>query len=292
MAAASIKSMTAYARCERSDHWGILTCECRSVNHRYLEPTLRLPEPLRELEMPFRERVRQRLGRGKVDIQLRLELAEPAMQSLEPDAGALRRLRNAIRTVNEEIDSPGAVNPLEVLSWPGVLPSAAPPVEAAREAAESLFDETLDELISTREREGRRLVPLLEERMEAMESHVHGLKARAPEWLARQQSLLRGRLSEAAARVDEDRLAQEIAVLAQKADVSEELERLGAHLGEIRVTLERRGPVGRRLDFLMQELNREANTLSSKSNAAELTRVAVELKVLTEQMREQIQNVE
>lgn len=292
MTAAPIHSMTAFARQERRDYWGVLTCECRSVNHRYLEPAFRLPEALRELEMPFREQVRQRLGRGKVDVQMRLELAEVALQSLEPDAAVLRRLRNAVRTVNEEIDSPAPVNPLEVLRWPGVLASAEPPVREAREAAEALFAATLDELVAAREREGQRLVPLFESRLAAIEAHVSTLKQRAPEWLARQQTLLRERLKEAAGSLDEERLAQEIAILAQKADVSEELDRLEAHASEVRTTLSRTGPVGRRLDFLMQELNREANTLSSKSNAAELTRIAVELKVLIEQMREQIQNVE
>lgn len=292
MTTAPIYSMTAFARQERRDHWGVLTCECRSVNHRYLEPGFRLPEALRELEMDFREQVRERLGRGKVDVQMRLELAEASLQSMEPDAAVLRRLRNAVRVVNEEVDNPAPVNPLDVLRWPGVLASAEPPVEEAREAARALFTATLDDLVAAREREGQRLMPLFEDRLDTIDQHVRDLKQRAPEWLSRQQALLRERLKEAAGSLDEDRLAQEIAVLAQKADVSEELDRLDAHVGEVRAALGRSGPVGRRLDFLMQELNREANTLSSKSNAAELTRIAVELKVLIEQMREQIQNVE
>lgn len=292
MASPSLQSMTAFARQERRDHWGVMACECRSVNHRYLEPTLRLPEALRDLEMPFREQVRERLGRGKVDVQLRLELSEVSTQSLEPDAGMLRRLRNAVRIVNEEIDSPAAVNPLEVLRWPGVLANMEPSVDAAREVAKELFESTLDELVAARQTEGKRLVPFLDERIDAMAEHVRTLRARTPEWLSRQQAVLRERIEAVAGSLDEERLTREIVLLAQKADVSEELDRLDAHLEEVRETLERSGPVGRRLDFLMQELNRETNTLSSKSNAVELTREAVELKVLIEQMREQIQNLE
>ena len=249
MSSVPIHSMTAFARQERRDHWGLLTCECRSVNHRYLEPGFRLPEALRELEMTFREQLRTRLGRGKVDVQMRLELAEASLQSMEPDAGVLRRLRNAVRKVNEEVDNPAPVDPLDVLRWPGVLASAEPPVEAAREAARELFTATLDELVEAREREGQRLVPLFTERLDAIEQHVKALRKRAPEWLSRQQALLRDRLDEAAGGMDDDRLAQEIAVLAQKADVSEELERLDAHVGEVRTVLGQSGPVGRRLDF-------------------------------------------
>ena len=277
-----IRSMTAFARREISGDWGSLSCELRSVNHRYLEPALRLPESLRELENHIRGRLREALGRGKVDVQLRLELVEPGAQQLDLDMDAVRRISGGLDRIGAELTAPAPVSPLEVMGWPGVVASAEPPLEQVRETAQTLFEHTLADLIDTRQREGERLLPLFQQRLSEIEEHVAGLRERMPEWLAHQHQ----------AGVDEDRLAQELALMAQKADVSEELDRLDAHVAEVRDALGRAEPVGRRLDFLMQELNREANTLSSKSVAAELTRVAVELKVLIEQMREQVQNVE
>ncbi len=287
-----IRSMTAFARRETHGDWGNLSCELRSVNHRYLEPALRLPESLRELENHIRGRLRESLGRGKVDVQLRLELIEAGAQQLDLDMDAVRRLSEGVDRVRAELSEPAPVSPLELMGWPGVVASGEPPLEQVRETAVELFEQTLADLIDTRRREGERLAPLFGQRLSEIEAHVAGLRERMPEWLAQQHQALRDRVAELQAGVDEERLAQELAMMAQKADVSEELDRLDAHVAEVRDALGRTEPVGRRLDFLMQELNREANTLSSKSVAAELTRVAVELKVLIEQMREQVQNVE
>ena len=288
---ATLNSMTAFARRQTRAEWGILTCECRTVNHRYLDPSLRLPDPLRHREMVYRERLGDYLARGRVELHFRLEGTEQAAE-WEPDPAALRRLRQAMVRVEQEVADTAPVSPLDVLRWPGVLAGGELPEASIVAVADDLLEATLGEVAEQREREGGRLVPLLEERLGAVAGHVAELRQCMPEWREQQQQRLRERLTEAGAEPDSERLAQEVAILAQKADVAEELDRLEAHVAEVRAALEATGPVGRRLDFLMQELNREANTLSSKSTAAELTRVAVEIKVLIEQMREQVQNVE
>ncbi|WP_245800869.1 YicC/YloC family endoribonuclease [Vreelandella utahensis] len=288
---ATLNSMTAFARRRSQAEWGTLTCECRTVNHRYLDPSLRLPESLRHREMAYRERLGQRLSRGRVELQFRLEGVDQAAGE-DPDPAVLRRLRQAMVRVEQEIGDTAPVSPLEVLQWPGVLAGGELPEEAIAAAADELLELTLDDVAEQRRREGERLLPLLQERLATIEGHVAGLRRSIPEWRGQQRQRLVERLAEAGAEPADERLAQELAILAQKADVSEELDRLDAHVSEVRAALEQSGPVGRRLDFLMQELNREANTLSSKSTAAELTRVAVEIKVLIEQMREQVQNVE
>ncbi|WP_233128837.1 YicC/YloC family endoribonuclease [Halovibrio salipaludis] len=288
---ATLNSMTAFVRRQTQAEWGTLTCECRTVNHRYLDPSLRLPDALRPREMAYRERLGQYLARGRVELQFRLEGTDQA-RSQDPDPVALRQLRQAMVRVEQEIGDTAPVSPLEVLNWPGVLAGGELPEEAIVAAADELLDATLDEVAEQRRREGERLVPLLEERLDAIEAHVAELRRNMPEWREQQRQRLVERLAESGAEPGDERLAQEVAILAQKADVTEELDRLEAHVAEVRAALESAGPVGRRLDFLMQELNREANTLSSKSTAAELTRLAVEIKVLIEQMREQVQNVE
>jgi len=241
-----IRSMTAFARAEDEGEWGVITWELRSVNHRYLEVTLRLPEDLRALEPRLRERAAARLGRGKLEA---------------------------------------------VLRWRQTLAQGGD-LEPVQEAAVRLFETALDELVVTREREGARIRELLAARLDAMAPLVAGVRDRLPEVRARIRERLSARLEELVAKPDADRLEQELVYIAQKMDVDEELDRLEAHIAEVRQVLERDEPVGRRLDFLMQELNREANTLASKSADAETTRAAVDLKVLIEQMREQVQNVE
>ncbi|XOZ32137.1 YicC/YloC family endoribonuclease [Halomonadaceae bacterium KBTZ08] len=288
---ATLNSMTAFARHQHQAQWGTLTCECRTVNHRYLDPSLRLPDPLRHREMIYRERLGQWFARGRVELQFRLEGSDQ-LSGDEPDPAALRRLRQAMVRVEQEIPDAAPVSPLDVLRWPGILSDGELPEDAIVAAADELLERTLEDVAEQRRREGARLAPLLAERLEAVEGHVVDLRQRIPAWREQQRQRLVERLSEAGAEPTDERLAQELALLAQKADVSEELDRLDAHAAEVRAALAEGSPVGRRLDFLMQELNREANTLSSKSTAAELTRVAVDIKVLIEQMREQIQNVE
>lgn len=287
-----IKSMTAFARRDIQAEWGALSCEIRSVNHRYLEAQFRLSESVRDLEGDFRELLRSALSRGKVEVGMRLQLAEAGEGRFVVNMGTAKALNEAVAQINRMLDNPAHISALDVLRWPGVMSTQEPALEPVQAEARALFQSTLDALVAAREAEGRRLEPLLTGRLDAVDFHVAELRERLPDVLGKQQEQLRHRLEQARIEVDEDRLAQEMLLLAQKSDVAEELDRLQAHVAEVRDTLGRDEAVGRRLDFLMQELNREANTLSSKSIDAGVTRAAVELKVLVEQMREQVQNVE
>ncbi|MEQ5836568.1 YicC/YloC family endoribonuclease [Marinobacter sp. NFXS9] len=287
-----IRSMTAFARKDTEGEWGSLTCEMRAVNHRYLEPSFRLPETLRELENGFRESLRQRLGRGKVEIGMRLQLAENVAGGLEVNLPLAEEVNEAANQINRILDNPAHINALDILRWPGVLESAQQDMAPVKTAAKALFEETVNELVSVREREGERLQPLFDNRLTEMSESVAVVRQRMPELLEQQAQNLKDRFAAAQVELDPDRLSQEMVMLAQKSDVAEELDRLDAHVSEVRDTLKSSKPIGRRLDFLMQELNREANTLSSKSIDADVTRIAVNLKVLIEQMREQVQNVE
>ena len=285
-------SMTAFARQEREAAWGALTWELRSVNHRYLEVTVRLPEELRGLEPQIRERVGGRLRRGKVECNLRVRLAPVAGTALELDDELIGQLAAAAAEVAGRFGATAPVDPLEVLRWPGVIHEQQPDLGPVREDVMAAFGEALDELVATRRREGEHIRDLLLARLAAMEPIVAGVRARLPEVRARVRERLLARLEEAGVQADPGRLEQELVFVAQKMDVDEELDRLEGHIKEVRQVLERDEAVGRRLDFLMQELHREANTLGSKSISAETTRASVDLKVLIEQMREQVQNIE
>ncbi|MDV3504089.1 YicC/YloC family endoribonuclease [Marinobacter sp. M-5] len=287
-----IRSMTAFARQDTQGDWGTLTCEIRTVNHRYLEPSFRLPEALRELENAFREQLRNQLKRGKVDVSMRLQTAESAAQNFEVSDDMARAVNEAANHVNRILDNPAHINALDVLRWPGVLSVKELDYSPARDAAAELFERTVADLVTVREREGERLRPLFEDRLEAMGQRVEEVRELMPELVKAQEQQLRDRFEKARVELDPERVAQEMVMLAQKSDVTEELDRLDAHISEVSDTLTSGDAIGRRLDFLMQELNREANTLSSKSIDARVTRVAVDLKVLIEQMREQVQNLE
>ncbi|WP_339800109.1 YicC/YloC family endoribonuclease [uncultured Marinobacter sp.] len=287
-----IRSMTAFARQETQADWGTVTCEIRTVNHRYLEPSFRLPEALRELENDFRDHLRRTLGRGKVDVGIRLQQNEAAGSGLSINDRIAGELNDAVNYVNRLLDNPAHISALEILRWPGVLDQQEPDLTPVRGAAKELFQRTVAELVSVREREGERLRPLFDERLQTINDLVAGVRSRMPELLQQQDQNLRERFRKAQVELDPERLSQEMVMQAQKADVAEELDRLDAHIREVQETLQRDEAVGRRLDFLMQELNREANTLSSKSIDAAVTRTAVDLKVLIEQMREQVQNLE
>ena len=287
-----IRSMTAFARTEAETAAGALAWELRSVNHRYLEVSLRLPEELRSLEPQVRERVGKALGRGKVDAGLRFRPAAEAGAALELDPELVERVGRACAAIGSQLGQIQPLNPLELLRWPGVLRETERDLTPLAEAAMALLDQALAELRATREREGAQIHDLLTSRCAAMEALVQEERTRLPAVRARLRDKLSARLAELQAQVDQDRLEQELVFLAQKMDVDEELDRLEGHIAEVRRVLERPEPVGRRLDFLMQEFNREANTLGSKSADADTTRTAVELKVLIEQMREQVQNVE
>ncbi|MBD7975620.1 YicC/YloC family endoribonuclease [Serpens gallinarum] len=286
-----VHSMTAFARSERTGPHGTLIWELRSVNHRYLEPHLRLPESFRDLEGAVRDALRQGLSRGKVECTLRL-VEDTTGKPLQIDRERAAQLIDAAESVAALIKQPAPLNPLEVLAWPGVLVADAADPQALNAAATQLFREALDELRQGREREGTELSKLLNERLDSILEEVATLRQQVPLMLALQRQKILDRFAELQGEVDPQRLEQELVLLAQKSDVAEELDRLSTHVGEVRRVLKAGGAAGRRLDFLMQELNREANTLGSKAFDPRSTQAAVNLKVLIEQMREQVQNIE
>ncbi|AYN92727.1 MULTISPECIES: YicC/YloC family endoribonuclease [Pseudomonas] len=286
-----VHSMTAFARVERAGVYGTLSWELRSVNHRYLEPHLRLPEAFRDLEGSVREALRQGLSRGKVECTLRFseENAAPSLQIDEQRAGQLIAAAERLASM---IQQPALIDPMTVLSWPGVLISQSADPQALNAEAKALFAAALDELKAGRNREGAELARLIEERLQAILVEVAALRELIPEMLAAQRQKILDRFAELSLEADPQRLEQELVMLAQKSDVAEELDRLTTHVGEVSRVLKAGGAAGRRLDFLMQELNREANTLGSKAFDPRSTQAAVNLKVLIEQMREQVQNIE
>ena len=286
-----IHSMTAFARVEQSSARGTLSWEIRSVNHRYLEPHLRLPEAFRDLEGAVREALRKGLSRGKVECTLRFS-DDNAGKALQVNLERAAQLVAAAENVAGLIKQPAALNPLEVLGWPGVLVADAADPQALNQSALALFIQALNELKKGREREGAELAKLLNERLDAMTVEVATLRELVPQMLATQRQKILDRFTEMKAELDPQRLEQELVLLAQKSDVAEELDRLSTHVSEVRRVLKAGGAAGRRLDFLMQELNREANTLGSKAFDPRSTQAAVSLKVLIEQMREQVQNIE
>ncbi|WP_288131926.1 YicC/YloC family endoribonuclease [Microbulbifer sp.] len=291
MANNKVRSMTAFGRAEVTYSTGTAVWELRSVNHRYLEPHFRLPEAARALEPKLREVLRKTLNRGKVELGLNLKPISGETAAIEVNQALAEQLVKAANQVSPAADSL-SLNPLEILKWPGVI---AEPETNAEEQANAILDsfkQALKQVVDNREREGAELAGFIEARLASIGEQVTTVRALLPQILQNQREKLRTRLEELLEEIDKDRIEQEIALLAQKADVDEELDRLEAHITETRRVLKNGGAIGRRLDFLMQEFNREANTLSSKSVVTDTTQAAVELKVLIEQMREQIQNIE
>jgi uncharacterized protein (TIGR00255 family) len=285
-----IASMTGFARRELAGSWGTLTCELRSVNHRYLEPGFRLPEELRPLESDLRQLLAKNLKRGKVDCTMHLRSTQAAERELRVDAVALERVASAVREVLTALPK-ATVDAVEVLRWPGVVDAATPDSEALLASGRTLFQQTLEDLGAMRLREGKRLGELIELRCAGLAAQVAQVRARLPEIQARVRTRFNEKVAELLAAVDRDRIEQEVVLQLQRIDVAEELDRLGGHIEETRRVMAGGEPAGRRLDFLMQELNREANTLASKSQDLDTTRITVDMKVLIEQMREQVQNV-
>ena len=285
-------SMTAFSRQQIDSEWGALTWELRSVNHRYLEPSIRLPENFRSLETPIRKQLRDKLNRGKIECQLRFKAVEPSKINWQLDTDMITRLSRANSKINQLTGGDHSLKNIDILKWPGVISDESLDEEIFNNEVLQLFDRALDDLIMARKREGESLKNMLLKRIESIQSITDAIRMKMPNIIAKQKENLFLRLEELKAEFETTRLEQEIAILAQKADVDEELDRLDAHVNEVVRILESEGQIGRRLDFLMQELNREANTLSSKSIVVETTQGAVELKVLIEQMREQIQNIE
>jgi uncharacterized protein (TIGR00255 family) len=288
-----IRSMTGFARRERQGPWGTLACEIRSVNHRYLELSLRLPEDLRGLEGDARQAVSAALRRGKVDVGVYLRGQPAPTGTLEINRALVDQLARTARDVAAIADSSlAAVSPLELLRWPGVIREPEKDLQPVQSAALELLHETVRELNESRAREGGRLREMLLGRCQSLQQTVEQLRARLPEIAARIRERVGERVAQLGGSVDPARLEQELVLLAYKMDFAEELDRLGSHITETLQILDAKEPAGRRLDFLMQEFNREANTLSSKSQDADTTRAAVDMKVLIEQMREQVQNIE
>ena len=285
-------SMTAFSRQQQEQEWGSLTWEIRSVNHRYLETSVRLPESLRALENGVREAVRKRLTRGKVECALRFQSEAKVSSDLHLNTKLIQQLVQANIEIEQITGTSISLNNMEVLRWPGVIEEQDFDKTSIEKQALSLFSAALDDLVATREREGAELQGFIQQRIDSVREIVVSIRNKMPEILAKQKQNILDRLADLQAELEPTRLEQEVSLLTQKADVEEELDRLDSHLNEVERVLGAKGQKGRRLDFLMQELNREANTLSSKSIVVETTLNAVELKVLIEQMREQIQNVE
>lgn len=286
------KSMTAFARAQQHLEEGELIWEIRSVNHRYLEIHLKMPEDFRISEARYRELLQSRLKRGKVECFLRFNPHVQGNKNISIDQQQAKAIIDACHDINGLMHQPSEVNPIDILQWPGVVQESKLDMKPVLEVAETVLQKALDDLITNRAREGERLREMILQRCDAIKQIVNATRESLPEIHARYQQKLRDRLAELSNEVNHDRLEQELVHMAQKMDVDEELDRLDSHLQEMKDILSSDEAVGRRLDFLMQELNREANTLGSKSADISSTNASVELKVLIEQMREQIQNIE
>ncbi|MGR5064581.1 YicC/YloC family endoribonuclease [Photobacterium sp. DNB22_13_2] len=286
-----IHSMTAYARREVKADWGTAVWEIRSVNQRYLETYLRMPEQFRSLEPVLRERFRKRLARGKVECNLRFEVNPAANTELKINEGLAKQVINAAKWVKETAGE-GNVGPFQVLNWPGVMEAPEQDLDAINKDLLNAFDSTVDDFIAARASEGENMKALIDQRLEAISVEATKVRSMMPEVIKWQRERIMTRLEEAKVELDANRIEQELIMLAQKSDVAEELDRLDSHVKETQKIMKKGGACGRRLDFMMQEFNRESNTLASKSINTEITAAAVELKVLIEQMREQIQNIE
>jgi len=282
--------MTAYAGGERVTPWGTLGCELRSVNHRFLEVGVRLPEDLRALEPQLRERVSARISRGKLDLVMRLRAPEAAT-SLAVDEALVEQLGELAQRLQPRFPLL-QVGFTDLLQYPGVLRTEAADVAALQAEALALLEQTLDGFVQAREREGQKLAEAISERVDGVERIARDVHVLIPAIRDGQRAKLAARLADLPHPVDPGRAEQELVLWLQKLDVDEELDRLGSHITEIRRVLKQREPVGRRLDFLLQEFNREANTLGSKSVDSRTSNAAVELKVLIDQIREQVQNIE
>ncbi|EKO3666658.1 YicC family protein [Vibrio metschnikovii] len=287
-----IYSMTAYARKEVKGDWGTAVWEIRSVNQRYLETYFRLPEQFRGLEPVLREHFRQRLARGKVECHLRYEANPAAKSELNINEALANQVIKAANQIMHMTGELSRINPFQIMQWPGVMETPEQDMDSINKALLAGFDDAIVEFIDARGREGDNMKALIEQRLIAISEEVVKVRARMPEILQWQRERLLNKFEEAKIELDATRVEQELILLAQKSDVAEELDRLDSHIKEARNVLKKGGACGRKLDFMMQEFNRESNTLASKSISTDITASGVELKVLIEQMREQIQNIE
>jgi uncharacterized protein (TIGR00255 family) len=286
-----IYSMTGYAVAARELESAVLNLELRAVNHRYLDIQFRMPDELRGIESVLRETLTGRLNRGKIECRISY-VPIPGRKGLDLDDALLKQLVALNARVRAALPDAQSVTAADVLRWPGMLGTESLDVDAMRQVCLSLLEQVLEDFTLTRGREGEKLKAILLERADAVEARLEDVAPRMPAVIAAFQEKLATRLKEALGNADEDRIRQELVLLANKIDVDEELTRLTTHISELRRVLDKGGAVGKRLDFLMQELNREANTLGSKAADVTVTQVSMELKLLIEQMREQIQNIE
>ena len=287
-----ISSMTGFAAAAVETAQGSLAVELKTVNHRYLEFQARMPEELRPLEPAMREAMAAKLSRGKVDCRITFTPVSSAKRSLVPDADALHALEAASRQVLTRFPEARELSVAEILHWPGVLAEESLSADNAKEQVLGLIGRAISDLDQTRAREGEKLEVVLRERLERMQALVAEAQPLIPGAVKAFADKLASRVAEAGASPSDERIHQEIVLYSARIDIDEELSRLAAHIAEFRRVLGKGGACGKRLDFLCQELNREANTIGSKSVANDLTRISVELKVLIEQMREQVQNIE
>lgn len=285
-------SMTAFARHELTLESGTLSWEIRSVNHRYLELSLRMEEAFRPLEIGIRKAFAQKIARGKVEAVLKFQPSSQQKAAIQIDETLARSVIDACERLSEMSAATISLDPLRLLQWPEIVSQPQVDIEQLSEKVMLGLAAALEDFIASRLREGDALAEMIQQRCQEIDEIAQYVRQRLPEIISQHHQRLKTRVAEFAVTVDADRLEQEIVLLAQKSDVAEELDRLQSHVNEVKHVLSRNEPIGRRLDFLMQELNREANTLSSKSIDSDTTRYAVDLKVLIEQMREQIQNIE
>ncbi|MBA3661633.1 MAG: YicC family protein [Gammaproteobacteria bacterium] len=288
-----IYSMTAFARVQQQSDLGQLVCEMRSINHRYLEIALHLPEMLRQFEMPIRERIRKLIKRGKIECTVRYQISAKSTGTLFTlNKVLVQELCLASEEIANLLVTPAAVHPTDILRFPGVLETQDTDVSQWQDDIFKLIEHAVQELSEARGREGKELKQLFIQRLDLMQAALEKIKERLPQVILDQNERLKKRFAEVRLELDPLRLEQEMVVFCQRIDVAEEIERTETHINEIKRVLNQGGALGRRLDFLLQELNREANTIGSKSVDSIITHAAVEIKVLIEQIREQIQNVE
>jgi uncharacterized protein (TIGR00255 family) len=289
---AMILSMTGYASQEYNTSSGVLLLELRSVNHRYLELQLKLDDSLRVFEAAVREQIQAKLGRGKVDCRLSIVRNDALEASPMLNHSVLQQIAESAKTAAQYFPHTQPVNMLEILQMPGVMTTVALDTEALEADLKTLLNKVLQDLVATKAREGEKLKAIILNRLHAVEVLVAKVKPMMPTLMKQYQKKLSAKLAEAHASNDDERIRQEIVIFVQRIDVDEELSRLDSHVSEVKRILNDKAAAGKRLDFLMQEMNREANTLGSKSVAIETSQISMELKVLIEQMREQIQNIE
>lgn len=286
----STRSMTAYAQSSTPTEYGELSCELRSVNHRYLEIAPRMPEELRQHESQLRETISKHLSRGRIDCYIRLK--EDEVGALEPNIDVVANLQSLIKLMQEQVPDMQAPQTVDILRWPGVLQAKKADPEVMKANLLKIVDQATQGLVVSREQEGAKMAKLIEQRLVSMSKVIDEVVNFLPDIIANYRTRLEDKLAEIKDQLDPSRLEQEMVIFLQKTDVAEELDRLNVHIDEVRTVLNKQEPAGRRLDFLMQELNREANTLGSKAHDPRLTKASVDLKVFIEQMREQVQNIE